>query len=269
MKAKDVFPGVFSRHAQAYRDRVMAQLPAGRLKVLEAVSAQPGERALDLACGPGTLTLSLAEAVGPEGRVLAIDLADGMLELLRAAAPPWVETQRMDIEQMHLPSESFDVVTCGHGYQFVPDLPHALREARRILAPGGRFAASVPGNRLAQGIRELLRDVFDEVPPAPRISDRDETVATLQDEAALAAALEAAGFRDVGVHQYDEEIRYDDVETVVKRTLSWWDFAWRLEQVEPAERARLVQRLTAAMRERITEFPYVTTGSSTVFSGRA
>lgn len=268
MKAKDVFPGVFSRHAEAYRDRVLSHVPVGRLKVLESVAAQPGERALDLACGPGTLTLRLADAVGPQGRVLAIDLADGMLELLKAAAPPWVETQRMDIEQMHLPSGAFDVVTCGHGYQFVPDLSHALREARRVLAPGGRFAASVPGTRLSTGIRELLGDVLDDVPPAPPILDRDETVATLQDEAALGETLTSAGFSDVLVRQYDEEISYDDVESMVKVTLRWWDFAWRLEQVGLEERSRLVARLTQAMRERVTEFPFVTTGSSTVFSGR-
>lgn len=269
MKSKDVFPGVFSRHALAYRDRVMADTPTGRRKVVEIVAPQPGERALDLACGPGTLTLLLAEAVGPEGGVLALDLADGMLELLRQVAPPWVETQRMDIEQLHLPSAAFDIVTCGHGYQFVADLPHALAEARRVLDEGGRFAASVPSGQPSRRVRDMVGNLFDEIPPAPVLSDRDETISTLQDDAKLTSALEAAGFRDVEVRDYEEEIRYNDIDAMIKRTLSWWDFAWRLEQLEPAERDRLVARLEQALRERVTEFPFVTHGWSKVFSARA
>jgi len=269
VKSKDVFPGVFSRHARAYRDRMVDQVPTARLMVVELVGPQEGERVLDLACGPGTITLDLAAAVGPRGRVLAIDLADGMLELLREVAPPWVETQRMDIEQLHLPSASFDVVTCGHGYHFVPDLAHALAEARRVLVEGGRFAASVPITGGSGGVADLVGDVFAGVPPPPETPDRESTVAILDDAARLAALMESAGFRDVRVDRVEEEARFADAETLTERTFSWWQFAWRLEQLDEARAAELRQDVRRAIDERVTEWPFVTTNWSAVFSGHA
>jgi ubiquinone/menaquinone biosynthesis C-methylase UbiE len=269
MKSKDVFPGVFSRHARAYAMHQAGRLPAARRKVLEAVAAQPGERVLDLACGPGTLTLPLAEAVGPQGRVLAVDMADGMLELVRKAAPPWVETQRMDIEQMHLPSAAFAIVTCGHGYQFVPDLPRALAEARRVLDAGGRFAASVPVQP-PHHARDIVTGILDSIVPAPApVSDRDETQAVLADDGRLRAALAHAGFRDVAIERCEEEVRYEDAAAMLERFLTWWSGAWRMEQVPAEEHEALLARLRAALDEHTERFPLVTSSWSTVFSGRA
>jgi ubiquinone/menaquinone biosynthesis C-methylase UbiE len=86
-------PGVFSRHAGAYRDRLSQALARGeargRSRVLELLQVRAGERVLDLGCGPGTLTLPLALATGPTGRVVGVDLAEGMLAWrLEAVAGP-------------------------------------------------------------------------------------------------------------------------------------------------------------------------------------
>lgn len=235
--------------------------------MLELVSAQPGARALDLGCGPGTLTVPLAEAVGPEGRVLALDLADGMLSVVRETAPPWVEAQRMDIERLHLPSRSFDLAVSGHAYQFVPDLVRALGEARRVLDGGGRFAASVPvgGGR---GAADAVGDLIAELPPAPTLDDRHATYETLSDDIRLGAAMQAAGFTAIAVERCTEEVRHDTVDTLVGATVNWWGFAWRLDQLAPAEREQFVGRLRQALAERITDWPYVAVNVNTVFSGR-
>ena len=98
LKSKELFPGVFSRHAFDYDHRleqVMARGEArGRLRVLELVDAQPGMRILDLACGPGTLTRRLAAQVSPGGEVVGVDLAPGMIELAQAAMEPASRTHR-------------------------------------------------------------------------------------------------------------------------------------------------------------------------------
>src|SRR5215472_11445487 len=90
---REVFVGVFGRHAAAYRERLEDAMArgeaAGRARVLELLTVRAGERVLDLGCGPGTLTAPLAAAAGPEGLTLGVDLTQGMLVLARAAAPLW------------------------------------------------------------------------------------------------------------------------------------------------------------------------------------
>src|SRR5438105_1191646 len=107
MKAKELFPGIFSRHAKAYQTRLEASVTLGHAPAREAdlrlAAAQPGERALDLACGPGTLALRLAETIGPSGEVVGIDLAPGMLEVARRAAAERglkVRFELMDLEAL-------------------------------------------------------------------------------------------------------------------------------------------------------------------------
>src|SRR6202011_166281 len=112
----------------------------GRMRVLELVDAQPGMRILDLACGPGTLTRRLAPRVAPDGEVVGVDLAPGMIELARAADIPNSRFEVMDIEQLSFPDAMFDAAACGHGIQFAPRLGVALGEARRVLRPAGRLA---------------------------------------------------------------------------------------------------------------------------------
>jgi arsenite methyltransferase len=64
--------------------------------VLELLAIRPGERVVDLGCGPGTLTLRLSAATGTGGQVVAVDLAEGMLRLLRREAPGNVRLARAD-----------------------------------------------------------------------------------------------------------------------------------------------------------------------------
>jgi SAM-dependent methyltransferase len=268
VKAKDVFPGVFSRHARAYRDRVMDVVARGqargRVAVLERVRAQRGERILDLACGPGTLTLPLAGAVGRQGRVVGVDLAPGMIELLREAAPPNVEAQLGDMDALRFADGSFDAVTCGHGLQFVPDLGATLREARRVLRPGGRYVASVPAEGFSTDIREAIGDLLDSVPPAPTVADRQATVEVLRDPARWRAASLAAGFATAEVAIYDELVTYGTPEDAAERTVNWWDFAWRLEQVPPAARTRLREQIRDRLRERVRRWPLELPGRTNV-----
>jgi ubiquinone/menaquinone biosynthesis C-methylase UbiE len=199
VSSKDLFPGVFSRHALAYQRRledVMERGEArGRTRVMELVRPTPGMRILDLACGPGTLTGRLARMVQPGGEVIGVDLAPGMIELARGGAPPGTRFEVMDIEALEFEAAVFDAATCGHGLQFVPDLDRALREARRVLRPRSRLAASVPVEGIDESVWALLREAFDRwLPAAPQAADRAGTQAAVADAEQLASAARAAGF---------------------------------------------------------------------------
>ncbi len=107
-------------------------------------------KVLDLACGSGEPSLSLARAVGPMGHVIATDIVPGMLEIAeenaRRKGLSNIEFRIADAEAIPFPDESFDVVTCRFGVMFFSDPERAMREARRVLKNDGSHCAGDVGS---------------------------------------------------------------------------------------------------------------------------
>jgi SAM-dependent methyltransferase len=105
-----------------------------------------GETVLDLGAGAGADVLISARRVGPSGRAIGLDMTDEMLELARTNAADAgvenVEFVKGYIEDIPLPDESVDVVISNCVINLSGDKPKVLREAARVLRPGGRFAVS-------------------------------------------------------------------------------------------------------------------------------
>ena len=131
---------MFDRIAGRY-DLMNTMMTAGlnRLwnrKVVGATGLGQGGRALDLACGTGSLTRDLAKKVGPEGYVLGVDFSR---EMLRAARPaPNVEYRLGDATDLEgVSSGAFDAATIAYGARNIPDLEALFSEMARTLRPGG------------------------------------------------------------------------------------------------------------------------------------
>ncbi|MFI5281687.1 MAG: class I SAM-dependent methyltransferase [Candidatus Dormibacterales bacterium] len=257
MKSKELFPAVFGRHAQAYQrrlDELMTRGEArGRQRVLDLVQARPGDRVVDLACGPGTLTRRLAALVGPQGSVVGVDLSAGMIALARKTAPVNATFEVMDIESLSLPNGAFDGATCGHGLQFAPNLGKALGEARRVLRTGGRLAASVP----LQGPRERAWEIVDQVidrrlPPAPEAEDSGATREVVGDANRFKHAALDAGFSSAEVEIVEEKVRWESAEQLVALLTSWWDCAARMEGLAEEARGSIATEAVDALRR---EYP--------------
>jgi SAM-dependent methyltransferase len=132
--------------------------------IVAKADPQPGQTWLDIAGGPGQLTLALANRVGDDGRVIYSDFAPEMLEVARgfAAGRPNVEFRVLDAERMDLDDDSVDGVGCRYGYMLMADPAAALRETRRVLRDGGPLGfavwstpdrnpwAAIPGMTLVQ-----------------------------------------------------------------------------------------------------------------------
>lgn len=106
----------------------------------------PGEVVLDLGSGAGADVLISARRVAPGGRVYGLDMTDEMLDLARAnaagAGVDGVEFLKGYLEDIPLPDSSVDVVISNCVINLAADKPVVLREAARVLRPGGRFAVS-------------------------------------------------------------------------------------------------------------------------------
>jgi SAM-dependent methyltransferase len=174
-------------------DAVAASLGCGNPTAL--LTLEPGQTVLDLGSGGGIDVLLSAKRVGPTGKAYGLDMTDEMLALAREnqrkAGATNVEFLKGTIESIPLPDNSVDVIISNCVINLSSDKDAVLREAFRVLKPGGRFAVS-----------DVV--VRGEVPADIRRSMElwVGCVAGALEETEYASKLRAAGFADVDVEPW-------------------------------------------------------------------
>ena len=150
---------------------------------VERLAPAPGSRVLDVGCGTGASALPAAQAVGPDGRVIGVDLAEAMLGRARAKAEQLglrnAEFRHGDMTDLGFPDESFDDVVCVFTIFFVPDMEAQVAKLWRLVRPGGRLAITTwgpnafePGSRAFWGAVRLIRpDLGNDFRPWDRITE--------------------------------------------------------------------------------------------------
>ena len=148
-------PTLFEPYAQETSARVAALAP---------------HRVLETACGTGIVTRRLREKLPAGARLVATDLHEPMAAVAKDLLGPdaAVHWERADMTSLPFGDGEFDAMVCQFGLMFVPDKPAAVREARRVLAPGGRlFLAtwqSLEKNPVVRLAHEAVATVFPDEP---------------------------------------------------------------------------------------------------------
>jgi len=214
-------------------------------RLVRLAAPKPGTRVLDVGCGRGAVLFAAAEAVGPDGTAVGVDLASGMVEFTAADAArrglTQVSVRLGDAEQLGFADRSFDAVLSSLALIFVPGPDAALAAAHRVLAPGGRlgytsFGVDDPGwDRPMAALSAYLPGRPAEASsdgPAKGRSVRFNALGREPEEAA--ELLSAAGFAGIETVEHPSVTRYAGPE-------EWWRAlrasGWRtLMETIPPER---------------------------------
>lgn len=139
-------PGAI-RHDETAREQVRFDAERRPEKVIEALGIGPGSRVADIGAGSGLLTVHLARAVRPNGRVTATDIDGAVLDLLQsrlaaAGLANLVERKVVDAEHPGLDAAAYDAILLAEVDHYITDEVAWLKAATRALKPGGRIVIS-------------------------------------------------------------------------------------------------------------------------------
>jgi demethylmenaquinone methyltransferase / 2-methoxy-6-polyprenyl-1,4-benzoquinol methylase len=227
---KDVAPdekarrvhGVFSSVAARY-DLMNDLMSAGVHRIWKAnliarLNPQPGEVLIDVAGGTGDIARAFLKAAarraqGDRGPALAYvaDMTEAMVMAGRRAGEPQLRHVVCDAARLPFRDRSADAVTISFGIRNVVDIDGALREFRRVLKPGGRFAC-LEFSQMTHGVLQAAYDRYS-FAVIPRLGelvtgDRDsyqylvESIRRFPDQRAFADRIRAAGFSGVAFTNY-------------------------------------------------------------------
>lgn len=204
--------------------------------LLEEIRLTAGDRLLDIACGTGVVARVAKERLGPAGHVVGVDLSPQMLDVGKRIAPDieWREGDAMALPLAQ--GETFDVVTCQQGLQFVADRAAAVREMHRALSPRGRLAIATwrPLEEVP-----LFRDLNEIAVRhlGPFVDGRH----AFGNAADLERLLTGAGFRDVRVRTVSRTVRFTEPGVIVQmNAMAVVGMGTAGRSIAEDERARLV-----------------------------
>jgi SAM-dependent methyltransferase len=242
---------------QARLDDQLAPLGArARLRA----GLRPGERVLDVGCGCGASTLELARAVGPEGRVTAVDVSAPMLararELAeRAGLVETIEWIQGDAQSCELGEGAFDCVHSRFGVMFFDDPPAAFANLRQALAPGGRLVflcwqARERNPWMLAPALAAARHLPLPPPPPPEAPGPF----SLADSTRLRELLGRGGFRDAELEAIDEPLTLGggSVDEALELFLAVGPVGAMLREARPEPELR--EQVVAAVRAAIESF---------------
>ena len=201
---------------------------------VDGLQLSKGMKILDVACGSGASALPAAKAVGSNGSVIAVDLAENLLGLARVKAEMVglhnIKFVYGDMTGLNYADESFDAVICVFGIFFVPDMEALIKELWRMVKPKGKLAITTWGpdlfapvyNVWREAVKKERPDLYSAFNPWDRITD----VASVKNL-----------FLSAGINNVD--VVAENGNHPLHQPEDWWTivlgsgFRWTVDKMEP------------------------------------
>lgn len=155
----------FDLIAEGYDNPSQRFFPFAADYMMSLAQPKPGDRVLDIATGTGMAAIAAAQAISPDGRVQAIDLAKNMLSKAQRNVSKHalnnVDFHVMDAEQLEFRANYFDLISCAFGLFFFTDTAQALRSWLRVLKPGGRIIFTSFSQNTFQPLAGWFREAIE------------------------------------------------------------------------------------------------------------
>lgn len=241
-----------STHLAETYDRVGERQFNHGKQLISALRIGAGERVLDVGCGTGRLAVHVARLVGPSGKVDAIDPLPLRVALAKKRAPSHLEARVGAAEDLSLyPAARFDVVYLNSVYHWLPEKLGPLREALRVLKPGGRIGISTAAADAPHDFELLLQQVFASSDLAD-VAEVPSGTTHKVSSSALEEQLRTAGFVDVQLELKSFVDHFEDTEAVIafNTASSFGNFLSRLTHEQRALTHALLEQELEKRRER-------------------
>jgi ubiquinone/menaquinone biosynthesis C-methylase UbiE len=242
---KQKVAGVFNLVSSGYDDPSLRHFPLVADYLVSSLHPATGSKVLDIATGTGAFAVAAARAVGEQGRVHAIDLAQDMLNQVQIKADKLklnnIILHKMDAASLDFKPSCFDAVACSFGIFFIPDMQAALHDWLRVLKPGGQLIFTTFGKPAFKPMAELFRNRLEEIGVPvdklawERLADPEDCRSLLEQAGGVDSTVET---RQFGFHLNDAE--------------SWWSVIWNSGfrgYVEPLDPGTLDRLRTTHLQE--------------------
>ena len=239
---------------QAAQDALFAQVTRA---LIARAAPRPGERAIDLGCGAGALTVALAQAVAPDGQVLGIDVSAPLIECARRRSDPSLPIEYLEADASVHPFEPgrADLLVSRFGCMFFADPIASFRNLQRALRPGARLVLAC--------WREPRRNPFfvvplqaacEHVPRLPELGPEDPGPFSFAQEARVRRILESAGFGELSFESLELELDIAGgrgLDAAVESALAIGPASRALEGQPEAPRAAATARIREVLAARL------------------
>ncbi len=217
---KERIAGLYHRVSALYGNTGPNYFAYAGQRMVEYIGIVEGATVLDVAAGRGANLFPAALKVGPQGKVIGIDLAEGMVretesEIKRRGLHNAIMLS-MDAEHLTFPNASFDYVLCNFAIFLFPQLEKALSEFFRVLHPGGKLGVTV-----AESLDSITKWYGQHITEYAAHYQFPIRVGSGKGSnyAELPHYLEQAGFSNVQVRKEQVDFDYTNAQ-------EWWDARW-------------------------------------------
>jgi SAM-dependent methyltransferase len=212
-------------------------------QLVETAGVVPGQAVLDVACGTGVVARTAADRMGGQGRVVGLDLNQGMLTVAGRLRPD-IEWRQGDAANLPFEPGSFDVVLCQAALMFFPDRAGSLREMARVARSGGIVAVQVWDQLEAQEGYGAMYEAFARH-LGPQAAQLESAYWALGDLDLLGSLFEAAGLEITATRTRVGTVRFPSATDAIATEIQATPLA---ERISKDTYDRLLEAATEAMR---------------------